>query len=201
MASSQQSASSSVGGVLYRRSPGGLQPESASPFSSGAGAAAAPGVTATTLSTGVRGTGGAITMERSEDEKMKYPDRINLDRKGLYGTSENMTMAHMTHCLSSVGIPILEDEPALRLLSMQHNLIKRIQHLDSTHRLVFLDLYHNRLDAISGIEPLSNLRVLMLGKNRIRRVEGLERCRRLSVLDLHGNRVTQVRLCVWDNWT
>ena len=66
------------------------------------------------------------------------------------------------------------------------------QHLDTTFRLVFLDLYHNRLDQIGGLEPLTNLRVLMLGKNRIRRIEGLQKCNRLSVLDLHGNRITQV---------
>ena len=41
-------------------------------------------------------------------------------------------------------MPILADEPGLRLLSLQHNLIKRIQHLDTTFRLVFLDLYHNQ---------------------------------------------------------
>ena len=36
---------------------------------------------------GVRGqgAGGSMTMERSEDEKSKFPDRINLDRKGLHG--------------------------------------------------------------------------------------------------------------------
>ncbi len=33
---------------------------------------------------GVRGNNGAIKMERSEYEKSKYPDRINLDRKGLH---------------------------------------------------------------------------------------------------------------------
>ena len=37
------------------------------------------------LAAGVRGLSGAITMERSEHEKLKYPDRINLDRKGLHG--------------------------------------------------------------------------------------------------------------------
>ena len=36
------------------------------------------------------------------------------------------------------GIPIFEAEPGLRLLSLQHNLIKRVQHLETTHRLVFL---------------------------------------------------------------
>ena len=95
-----------------------------------------------------------------------------------------------------IAVPILADEPGLRLLSLQHNLIKRIQHLDTTFRLVFLDLYHNRLDQIGGLEPLTNLRVLMLGKNRIRRIEGLQKCNRLSVLDLHGNRITQVLGCI-----
>ncbi len=37
------------------------------------------------LVAGVRGLSGSVTMERSEDEKLKFPDRINLDRKGLHG--------------------------------------------------------------------------------------------------------------------
>ena len=37
-------------------------------------------------------------MERSAEERTKYPDRINLDRRGLH------------------GIPLLADEPGLRLL-------------------------------------------------------------------------------------
>ena len=88
-------------------------------------------------------------MERSAEERTKYPDRINLDRRGLH------------------GIPVLADEPGLRLLrcffleisqllrflvsiilhpfpSFQHNFIKRIHNLEMTSRLVFLDLYHNR---------------------------------------------------------
>ena len=48
----------------------------------------------------------------------------------------------------NIGVPILADEPDLRLISLQHNSIKRIQHLDTTFRLVFLDLYHNRLEQV-----------------------------------------------------
>ena len=106
--------------------------------------------------------------------------------------NENNKSIISTRFITILAVPILADEPGLRLLSLQHNLIKRIQHLDTTFRLVFLDLYHNRLDQIGGLEPLTNLRVLMLGKNRIRRIEGLQKCNRLSVLDLHGNRITQV---------
>ena len=47
-----------------------------------------------------------------------------------------------------LGVPILADEPDLRLISLQHNSIKRIQNLDTAFRLVFLDLYHNRLEQV-----------------------------------------------------
>ena len=112
-----------------------------------------------------------VRMERTQEERTKYPDRINLDRRGLH------------------GIPVLTEEPGLRLLSLQHNFIKKIHNLEFISRLVFLDLYHNRLDHIASLEPLTNLRVLMLGKNRIRKIECLNHCPKLSVLDLHGNRI------------
>lgn len=112
-----------------------------------------------------------VRMERTQEERTKYPDRINLDRRGLH------------------GIPVLTEEPGLRLLSLQHNFIKKVHNLEFISRLVFLDLYHNRLDHIASLEPLTNLRVLMLGKNRIRKIECLNHCPKLSVLDLHGNRI------------
>lgn len=44
-------------------------------------------------------------IKRPKKEREKFPDRINLDRKGV------------------TAIPLIEDEPQLRLLSLQHNLI------------------------------------------------------------------------------
>lgn len=44
-------------------------------------------------------------VQRTAKEKEKLPDRINLDRRGL------------------TALPVIEDEPGLRLLSLQHNLI------------------------------------------------------------------------------
>lgn len=44
-------------------------------------------------------------IQRTAHEKLKLPDRINLDRRGL------------------TAMPIIDDEPQLRLLSLQHNLI------------------------------------------------------------------------------
>ena len=50
------------------------------------------------LAAGVRGLSGAITMERSEHEKLKYPDRINLDRKGLHGKMMNINSLSTECC-------------------------------------------------------------------------------------------------------
>ena len=50
------------------------------------------------LAAGVRGLSGAITMERSEHEKLKYPDRINLDRKGLHGKNMNISSWKIEDC-------------------------------------------------------------------------------------------------------
>lgn len=44
-------------------------------------------------------------IQRTQKEKERHPDRINLDRRGL------------------TTLPIIENEPNLRLLSLQHNLI------------------------------------------------------------------------------
>ncbi|XP_053669892.1 uncharacterized protein LOC128720257 [Anopheles nili] len=48
---------------------------------------------------------GVSSIRRSQKDREKHPDRVNLDRKGLS------------------SIPLIEDEPNLRLLSLQHNLI------------------------------------------------------------------------------
>ncbi|XP_031637306.1 uncharacterized protein LOC116349845 [Contarinia nasturtii] len=47
-------------------------------------------------------------IQRTTKEKEKFPDRINLDRRGL------------------ATLPLIVDEPNLRLLSLQHNLINSI---------------------------------------------------------------------------
>ena len=64
------------------------------------------------LAAGVRGLSGAITMERSEHEKLKYPDRINLDRKGLHGKHIEM----VSRLFRSMNIyPLPFTHPFLRL--------------------------------------------------------------------------------------
>lgn len=57
---------------------------------------------------------GFYSIKRSKKEREIFPDRINLDRKGL------------------TAIPLIGDEPQLRLLSLQHNLINAFSVADGT---------------------------------------------------------------------
>lgn len=62
----------------------------------------------TAATTTSNGTHGFWRIQRTFREKEKLPDRINLDRRGL------------------TTLPIIDNEPNLRLLSLQHNLINSL---------------------------------------------------------------------------
>lgn len=113
---------------------------------------------------------------RTASEKEKNPDRICLDRRGL------------------TSFPNIIGESRLRLLSLQHNLLTKIENCNFLQltKLVFLDLYDNQIERICNFEILENLRVLLIGKNRIKRIEGLNHLSKLEVLDLHGNQIVQI---------
>ncbi|XP_057655112.1 leucine-rich repeat-containing protein 49 isoform X1 [Diorhabda carinulata] len=119
---------------------------------------------------------GLYHVSRVQEEKDIHPDRISLDRRGL------------------VSIPIIDGEPKLRLLSLQHNLITNLEMIAKQcfPNLLFLDVYDNQLEQIQYLDDLVNLRVLLMGKNRIKKIEGLENLTNIEVLDLHGNLITQV---------
>ena len=89
-----------------------------------------------------------MVASRSALEREKNPDRICLDRRGL------------------TTFPWIVDEPKLRLISLQHNLISKIEkdHLAQLTKLVFLDLYDNQIDKFCNLDSLENLRVLLMGK-------------------------------------
>lgn len=93
---------------------------------------------------------GLLHVSRIQEEKEAHPDRICLDRRGLS------------------AIPIIEAEPKLRLLSLQHNLISNLDTLKVQQfpSLVFLDIYDNQLEKMQNFDHLENLRVLLMGKNR-----------------------------------
>ncbi|KAJ0001983.1 hypothetical protein NQD34_001779, partial [Periophthalmus magnuspinnatus] len=81
----------------------------------------------------------------------------------------------------------------LQLLNLQHNYIRRIQHLSQLQHLIFLNLYDNHLTDMTGLEYLNSLRILMLGKNRIQKIKCLDHLVKLNVLDLHDNRISIIQ--------
>ncbi|XP_018398998.1 PREDICTED: leucine-rich repeat-containing protein 49 isoform X2 [Cyphomyrmex costatus] len=117
-----------------------------------------------------------IVASRTPTEQEKNPDRICLDRRGL-------TM-----------FPNVIGESKLRLMSLQHNLLTKIEssNFSQLTKLVFLDLYDNQIEKVCDFDFLENLRVLLLGKNRIRKIEGLKQLLKLEVLDLHGNQIQEI---------
>ncbi|CAK9808291.1 Leucine-rich repeat-containing protein 49 [Anthophora plagiata] len=120
--------------------------------------------------------GKTFVATRTAAEREKNPDRICLDRRGL------------------TTFPNIIGEPRLRLLSLQHNLLTKIDNSNFSQlsKLVFLDLYDNQIERICNLEILENLRVLLIGKNRIKRIEGIKQLCKLEVLDLHGNQIVQI---------
>ncbi|XP_071647710.1 uncharacterized protein [Temnothorax longispinosus] len=117
-----------------------------------------------------------IVASRTPAEREKNPDRICLDRRGL------------------TTFPTMIGESKLRLMSLQHNLLTKIEssNFSQLTKLVFLDLYDNQIEKVCDFDFLENLRVLLLGKNRIRKIEGLKQLLKLEVLDLHGNQIQHI---------
>lgn len=117
----------------------------------------------------------SLVVFRIHDERVRNPERLNLDRRQL------------DMC------PHLEMEQRLRLLNYQNNNIRTIQNLENLPNLIFLDLYNNKLTSLEGsISSVKGLRVLMVGKNRIQNISNLTQLRKLDVLDLHSNEISEI---------
>jgi leucine-rich repeat-containing protein 49 len=86
-------------------------------------------------------------------------------------------------------IPLLEGEENLKLLSLETNLISKIDHLISLNNLLFLNLYENRINEIENLQTVPKLKALMLGKNNISKIKNLQCLPDIEVLDLHSNKI------------
>jgi len=86
-------------------------------------------------------------------------------------------------------IPLLEGEENLKLLSLETNLISKIDHLISLNNLLFLNLYENRISEIENLQTVPKLKALMLGKNNISKIKNLQCLPDIEVLDLHSNKI------------
>ena len=86
-------------------------------------------------------------------------------------------------------IPLLEGEENLKLLSLETNLISKIDHLISLNNLLFLNLYENKISEIENLQTVPKLKALMLGKNNISKIKNLQCLYDIEVLDLHSNKI------------
>ena len=86
-------------------------------------------------------------------------------------------------------IPLFEGEERLQYLSLEMNMIKKIEDLISLGNLIYLNLYSNRIKEIENLEDVNKLRVLILGKNKIEKIKNLSCLKELEILDLHSNRI------------
>ena len=123
----------------------------------------------------VRNQADSLVVFRTPEERLRNPERLNLDRRQLD------------------ACPLLEQEQRLRLLNFQNNNIRAIQNLENLPNLIFLDIYNNKLTSLEGpLSTVKGLRVLMVGKNRIATITNLSCLRKLDVLDLHSNEIRQI---------
>jgi len=120
----------------------------------------------------IRNQHDSIVVFRTQEERLRNPERLNLDRRQL------------DNC------PLLEQEQRLRLLNYQNNRIRKISNLENLPNLIFLDLYNNQISSLEGpLNCVSGLRVLMAGKNKISQIRNLNGLKKLDVLDLHSNEI------------
>lgn len=123
----------------------------------------------------VRNQPDSLVVFRTPEERLRNPERLNLDRRSLQ------------------KCPILEQEQRLRLLNYQNNAIATIEHLENLPNLIFLDFYNNKLTSLQGpLHHVKGLRVLMAGKNKIGVINNLSHLRKLDVLDLHSNDIATI---------
>lgn len=112
-----------------------------------------------------------LVIYRKPNIRIKSIDKFDLARKEL------------------PHIPLFKGEERLQYLSLEMNMIKRIEDLISLGNLIYLNLYSNRIKEIENLENVKKLRVLILGKNKIEKIKNLSCLKDLEILDLHSNRI------------
>lgn len=115
-----------------------------------------------------------LVVYRRPCARMKSMDKFNLGKKDL------------------PHIPLFEGEENLLYLSLEMNMITKIDQLISLNNLVYLNLYCNRITEIDNLQTTNKLKVLLLGKNNIDRIKNLQSLTELEILDLHSNQIKQI---------
>ena len=111
---------------------------------------------------------------RKPKEREANPEKIQLD---------SLELDHL---------PLMEGEEKLKILSFQHNKIKKIENLVSLPNLLYLDFLDNKINIVENLDNLPNLRILLMPQNMVSEIKSLEKLTELEVLDLHSNRIKKV---------
>ncbi len=80
-----------------------------------------------------------------------------------------------------------QNQHALKLLSLDHNHISKIEGLKDAHEIEQLWLHVNQIEKIEGLETLKYMKFLDLSNNKITKIEGLEDLEHLENIRLDGN--------------
>ena len=109
-----------------------------------------------------------IVIYRKPLTRNKYNEKLYLNKKDL------------------PHIPLLEGEENLKLLSLESNLIVKIEHLISLNNLLFLNLY------IENLFSLKKLRILNLANNQLTSFLELMNNRNLEDINLRKNLIVSI---------
>ena len=95
------------------------------------------------------------------------------------------------HFKGFTKIENLEDYYNLKVLYLDHNLLKTIENLDPLVNLKALYLQNNLIGKIEGLDKLTNLVILNLSRNQITQIENLEHLINLQTIDLTYNELAK----------
>ena len=86
----------------------------------------------------------------------------------------------------------LIDFPALKILDLRDNQLRKLEGLERLTSLTKLILWRNQINKLEGLDRLTSLTELDLSANQINKLEGLERLTSLTGLYLSGNQISKI---------
>ncbi|WP_235317895.1 leucine-rich repeat domain-containing protein [Porphyromonas sp. COT-052 OH4946] len=86
----------------------------------------------------------------------------------------------------------LIDFPALKILDLRGNQLRKLEGLERLTSLTKLILWRNQINKLEGLDRLTSLTGLNLSGNQISKLEGLDHLTSLTGLDLSGNQISKL---------
>ena len=123
-------------------------------------------------------------------EMPQIPKKLVVYRRPLYRMKQLHKLILNNKDLPQ--IPLFESENKLKYLSLESNLINKIDQLISLNNLLYLNLYKNKIKEIENLNNLKKLKILLLGRNNITKIKNLNNLLDLEIIDLHSNKIKNI---------